>query len=128
MVYLLILKNFILRFFPYIITAVFLLVIVSSAYYRGVSDKAEETELKNSKALIVLMEKVNKIEEFSREEATKAMESTSSINSKLDAVLLKSRGRVVVTKDCKPGAEFASTWNQINEVLKDEKPINSPTQ
>lgn len=98
-----------------------IVVAVTSGYYKGYTDrdyKAEVDDLKEFKAISL---KLDKVYEYSQNQATNAQNSSIVVSSKLDTILNNTKKKTLSSVPCEPTPDFSKAWRDMDEAISNTK-------
>lgn len=93
------------------------ILVAIGAFYKGYSVKSDEVELQGLKDYKILVEKLDKVYEYSSTLASKAKVDLTYTNKKLNTIINSIDNSKLTSVPCTPTEDFTSKWNEINNAL-----------
>jgi hypothetical protein len=95
-----------------------ILIALVLGFTSGYSYKADKVELERLQQFEIIQGKLDKVKEFSEEEARKTQSNILEIDSRLGTILGRVKQKPLTNVPCAPSEDFSKIWSEIDNVTK----------
>jgi hypothetical protein len=95
-----------------------ILIALVLGFSSGYSYKADKVELERLQQFELIQGKLDKVREFSQEEARRNQSSMLELDARLGTILGRVKQKPLTNVPCVPSEDFSKIWSEIDNVTK----------